>query len=357
MKKFINFFAYVAAVVFGVMTMTSCSNDDDEIEPADTAYTWKVELGTKDDNVAQNALFRKMQEAMEKSAVKNLDEMKNKAEAEAAWKKYTTGEELEEMMTSLDQMARQFSDPTLYCTLTILRNGKVWKTQTWITTYDPATDVKEHVYKFKTEFNSDNEQVRNSETFKQLTSRIKDEVEDVQLLYFDEQTALAEWERQIVQHSEDFQGMVDVLAEFCNDPTISITVHLLCDDDVMRSLTWTTTYKSEEEPTPDTEEHLYTYDYVLATHNEAVAEDSRFKLAATMMKAGALGDMNPTSDPAEAQKSWEELNEESVSAQFQSSLDDIAEMFDDPTMYCTCSILLDGEVWHEKTWTTTYTGK
>lgn len=238
MKKF-NFFAYMAAVVFGLMTVVSCSKDDDEPE----TFTWKFEIGTKDAKVEQDETFKNMVAYSVQGMENSLDKVETKSEAEAAWIKYTTGEERESAISALNRMARQYKDPTLYFKLSILRNGKEWKTETWTTTYDPTTDVQEHVYRFGVIVSTDYDEVRNDERFKTLETQLKAQVEDIQIPFFTEESAEAEWKKQITDHVADYQMMADQAGKVLNDDSFTLTVNLLCDDEVIKTMTWKTTYK------------------------------------------------------------------------------------------------------------------
>ncbi len=233
------FFAYMAAVVFGLMTVVSCSNDDDDPE----TFTWKFEIGTKDAKVEQNELFQNMVAYSEEGMVNSLEKVETKSEAEAAWIKYTTGEERESAISALNRMARQFKDPTLYFKLSILRNGKEWKTETWTTTYDPATDVQEHVYRFAVIVNTDYDEIRNSAPFQNLVAKLEAQVEALQIPFFDEESAIAAWNKQAIDNGDGYQQLADQAAQAFKDDSFAITLNMLCDEEVLKTMTWKTTYK------------------------------------------------------------------------------------------------------------------
>lgn len=238
MKKF-NFFAYMAAVVFGLMTVVSCSGDDED----SATYSWKFEIGTKDAKVEQDETFKKMVASFEENSVRSMDKIETKSEAEAAWAKYTSEKEVGEALSDINRMAQMFKDTTLYFTLSILRDGKVWKTQSWTTTYDPTKDPQENIYKFAVVVTTEYDEVRNDERFKTLEAQLKAQVEDIQIPFFTEESAAAEWKKQITDHVADYQMMADQAGKVLNDDSFTLTVNLLRDGEVIKTMTWKTTYK------------------------------------------------------------------------------------------------------------------
>lgn len=240
MKKNV-FFAYMAAVVFGLMTIVSCTNDDEDDGSA--TFAWQFEIGTKNAQIEQNELFQRIVASSEESVAKSLDKVETTSQAEAAWAKYTSEKEVAEMMVKLNRMAQQFKDPTMYCTLSILRNGKVWKTQTWTTTYDPSKDVQEHVYRLGVTVNTSYDEIRNSDVFQNLVTQMKTQVEEIQIPFFDEESALAEWNKQIIDNADGYQQLADQAGKAFGDDSFSITISLLCDEEVLQTKTWKTSYK------------------------------------------------------------------------------------------------------------------
>lgn len=142
MKKFFSMFAFVAALVLGVITLASCGSDDDDYSPLAThnfSFDTKLESdiasvreseGFKEDNIALSNEIRT--QFKERGLLTNLTD----SQAGAFWIKFKNDELAKKQIQDIvDKLAAYYKDNTIKLTLIYLRDGKEWNRATWTTTY------------------------------------------------------------------------------------------------------------------------------------------------------------------------------------------------------------------------------
>lgn len=129
MKKFFSFFAFVATLVLGVITFTSCSSDSDSYTIEGYLTTTNSQLQNSDRFKAANQGFPSMLSQFNQL----FKEASNDSEAEKIWKL------IEDQSIGWQDVVNEFANkdfpeynnPGLSMTFDLKKNGKVWKTRTW----------------------------------------------------------------------------------------------------------------------------------------------------------------------------------------------------------------------------------
>lgn len=129
MKKFFSFFAFVATLVLGVITFTSCSSDSD-------SYTIEGYLTTTNSQLQNSDRFKEANQGLS-SKLTELNQLfkeaSNDSEAEKIWKlieDQSIGWQ-DVVNTFAQKDFVEYNNPGLSMTFDLKKNGKVWKTRTW----------------------------------------------------------------------------------------------------------------------------------------------------------------------------------------------------------------------------------
>lgn len=129
MKKFFSFFAFVAILVLGVITFTSCSSDSD-------GYTIEGYLTTTNSQLQNSDRFKEANQGFPKMLTEFnqlFKEASNDSEAEKIWKlieDQSIGWQ-DVVNTFAQKDFVEYNNPGLSMTFDLKKNGKVWKTRTW----------------------------------------------------------------------------------------------------------------------------------------------------------------------------------------------------------------------------------
>lgn len=132
MKKILSMFAFVAAIVLGAFTLASCGGNDDDITPEAT-YMFKpvITFNTENEATKQNPEYMLL--STFERIFANVEGRKTDAEALRIWdgmlKLFN-----ETVAPAMQLAVYKTNDYTITCTISLLKDGKEFKSQTFVAT-------------------------------------------------------------------------------------------------------------------------------------------------------------------------------------------------------------------------------
>ena len=140
MKKFLTMFAFAAAIVFGAFTLASCGSDeevkqyDPTTEPTtEETYLFTPEIKFNTENEATKEADEYQALLLLEIFVKYAGGTMTEADGLKTWDKMLSVFH-EKIETPMAQAVKNTNDYTISCTLSLLKDGKVFKTEKFIAT-------------------------------------------------------------------------------------------------------------------------------------------------------------------------------------------------------------------------------
>lgn len=128
MKKFLSMFAFVAALVLGALSCTSCSSSDDDDDKKEPTYKFKMELtfDTENEATKQNYSYTSMTNNLKRIFEESDAIELTEKEALDKWERISSSAD-EMVISSLQAAIISTGDYTIKATLVLLKNGEIFQ--------------------------------------------------------------------------------------------------------------------------------------------------------------------------------------------------------------------------------------